>query len=236
VVTLSSLVVVTACQSTDRASDDDGSRSSHGANSGSGASDSAATGDPTPGWNDREACQEYLECLAVVAPAIVGDVLPLYGDNGSCWTSAVDSAVCGAACREDLARYHAEHPDEPACPECRGASDCAEGQHCRGGRCGGDSCATDWSKCCEAMCQAEGPGCTPGSYWLWCTSCPSPSSHDDCETALRTLYACVTSSLPDSVGCISDTVVMPFCGSCEPQRAAAVAVCDPTVITDCIEE
>ncbi len=92
------VLLILACGSDPPASDDDGSGGT-------------STGGGGPG---REACDQYIECVSVVAPAGLADVIDAYGVTGSCWAE-LGSEQCIQACIQGTADFHMGFPDEPAC-------------------------------------------------------------------------------------------------------------------------
>lgn len=90
--------------------------------SGDGDSGDTSAAPPSTVWppDTQEAwhptCEAYLDCVAAVAPAQLGDLLDTYGPSGSCWEQGDDvEQTCIAACHSGLEQLEQAYPAEPAC-------------------------------------------------------------------------------------------------------------------------
>jgi len=84
---------------------------------GGGATDDTAGADDSatnPKVN-HDACDAYLECLEVVAPAQVGPALESYGTEGACWDSKENATLCNDACTTLMEKLAKAFPDVPEC-------------------------------------------------------------------------------------------------------------------------
>ncbi len=66
--------------------------------------------------NQLPICDEYLQCLAEVAPTEFPPALDAYGPSGSCWESADAAQACGTACESGLVDLE-DALGEDACEE-----------------------------------------------------------------------------------------------------------------------
>jgi hypothetical protein len=66
----------------------------------------------TPDGEPTAACLAYLDCLSVVSPATVAQVVDQFGANGSCWEPGADADLCDVACTEGLEDVRGA-PDSP---------------------------------------------------------------------------------------------------------------------------
>lgn len=152
---------------------------------------SATTDSPTGGSGEtgstplsQEACERYLACVAVAAPASLPSAQQGFGENGTCWQgSAAEMQQCIDACQAGLEELHMASPDEPACALCQGNEDCEGGQTCMNGECRigicGDGIVESDEICddqvyCQDDCRGpsdcsplNGAGCPEGSVCIF---------------------------------------------------------------------
>lgn len=91
------------------------------------STDAAAADDDSTGSAelDPAACAHYIDCVAAVAPAAVGEAVDNYGPEGSCWTpETVD--ICIQACIDARRELMMVDPDEMACWDCATDEECTE--------------------------------------------------------------------------------------------------------------
>ena len=113
-------------------------RSSRGTEGGTDTDGEPTTGGPAP---TREACDHYLDCLAVVSPAELPAAQTGFGPDGSCWDGPPESiAQCIQACESSLKDLNKSNPTEPACYLCDGDEDCPQGTSCLPGECRPPNC------------------------------------------------------------------------------------------------
>lgn len=187
---LLALVLPTACGSGDNLPATDAESGGTSAESGTQTSSSpttengvttndSPTGDPltdgstetdgTPGL-DREVCDRYLECVAVVSPGALPDAQQGFGENGTCWQgTTAEMQQCIDACQAGLVQLHMASPDEPKCALCQSNEDCEGGATCVNGECRDSFCGDgivdpdeicDDKEFCDADC--SGPStCSP---------------------------------------------------------------------------
>jgi hypothetical protein len=137
-----------------------------------GGTDTASeptTGGPAP---TREACDHYLDCLAVVSPAELPAAQMGFGPDGTCWDGPPESIEqCIQACVSGWEALHDNNPDEPACYLCAEDGDCAAGEACFDGDCRPAGCGNgvvDDDEVCDGQLYCEpdcsGDGCNPLSH------------------------------------------------------------------------
>lgn len=81
------------------------------------ATDGASTdGDATGGPPSMAVCEQYLDCLAEVAPDALPNAQQGFGPDGTCWQGSFETAEqCRNACAAGLAMWHETFPAEPSC-------------------------------------------------------------------------------------------------------------------------
>jgi hypothetical protein len=83
---------------------------------GNATGDDPTGGDPTGGLPSMAVCEQYLNCLAEVAPDGLPDAQQGFGPDGTCWKGSLMTAEqCLAACQAGLDQWHEAFPDEPQC-------------------------------------------------------------------------------------------------------------------------
>ncbi|MEM9457207.1 MAG: hypothetical protein AAGF11_23720 [Myxococcota bacterium] len=81
-----------------------------------GQGDNGGSSGTSGGLSPTSACEEYLECVAVVTPMGLGPLLETYGPGGTCWQSTPDVAEqCDIACMAGLEQLQEAFPEEPVC-------------------------------------------------------------------------------------------------------------------------
>ncbi|MEM7152896.1 MAG: hypothetical protein AAF799_08635 [Myxococcota bacterium] len=112
-----------ACSAEPSPSDAAGSGDSGEANTSTddGADETATV--PTEDVDQAGVCARYIECVAAVDPAQVGQAVEQYGPEGSCWTPDT-LAVCSQACIDARRNLWQLDLDEMACWDCRDDSEC----------------------------------------------------------------------------------------------------------------
>ncbi|PCC69451.1 hypothetical protein SAMN02745121_08946 [Nannocystis exedens] len=190
------------------------------------------TGGPAP---TREACDHYLDCLAVVSPAEQPTAQASIGPEGTCWDGPPESIEqCIQACVHGWEEMHDANPDEPACYLCAEDSDCAPGQACINGDCRTANCGdglVDDDEVCDGQ-----PDCEPDCSGNNC----NPLSHAGCDGGNQCFV--IESSpqcLPPQDGlpgayeaCVQDGIAACAAGlMCVP--VIAVAECDPEASESC---
>jgi hypothetical protein len=65
-----------------------------------------------------EVCRIYLECASSAMPGDAGELLEIYGSQGSCWTgTAEEAALCEDDCNERLDDLREQFPDDASCTQ-----------------------------------------------------------------------------------------------------------------------
>ncbi|MCY0991214.1 hypothetical protein OV203_28975 [Nannocystis sp. ILAH1] len=121
-----------------------------------GSEPTSTTGGMEP---SQATCDQYLECLAATAPAMLPDAQAGFGPMGTCWQGSPETIQqCIDACATGLAQQHALFPDEPKCFECLETGDCPPGERCTSGTCDPPKCG-DGIVDADEVCDNPAGGC-----------------------------------------------------------------------------
>ena len=141
-------------------------------------------------------CEEYVACLAAVAPQAVPEALAAYGPDGSCWSGGSElAATCGTACEQSMKEYH--DVDAVLCPECHIDADCGSGL-CDTGTCyqvlpvpdASPACTTCVAKAAIGACADAATQCAMEPLCLQTAECfATCTDPDSCSKACPDPYA-----------------------------------------------
>ena len=81
-----------------------------------GGSDTDTERDDDDSFEQTEACEAYLDCIAAVDAGAYDEAADRYGAAGSCWDDDADEAeACDEACDDLLNALADDYPEEDAC-------------------------------------------------------------------------------------------------------------------------
>lgn len=225
--TLSVALLFLACGGTPPDEDTAGTTGATAASTGTDSSvtggQETSAGTDTGGQSEREICDRYLACVAVVAPGELPAAQMGFGSKGSCWQGSEDEAeLCLEACASGLETFNEAFPDEEKCGVCQENAECdmAGGELCYFGKCTVTSCS-DGVVDAKEVCDGQ-PGCDADC--LGPSECNLFSNHG-CTLSLRCSLAPVDGAGDKSAVCTSSSD-FPRLSTGESCGDDVYAVCD----------